>query len=244
MGEIKNKKIIFLIFFLLAPVFVHAMDSANYSIDSDVIGAFGDLGTSANFSVIDTGGEVGTGDLSSATFGVLSGFEAGLSGGTISMDCPASVNMGSIVGTGKSNLAGNSITCNINTDSSGGYKLEWAAGSSVAMKSGSNEIAAYSPTVADTPEAWSVDPANSEWGAHLGANSTTKNTTLWGTADTYADGKWLNVDAAPVMIISKNSATSGAGDDEIIFFGSEIGANKFQPTGSYVTNITLTATTL
>ncbi|MFA7209792.1 MAG: hypothetical protein WC120_05995 [Parcubacteria group bacterium] len=243
MKKIKNKRIFILIFFLLMPVFARAMSSSNYSIDSDVIGSFGGPSSSDNFSISDTGGEVGTGGSASATYEILAGFWSSLSGGTISMSCPDSVTMGPITGVGQSDLSTNSIACNIKTDSVTGYKLDWAAGSAT-MNSGSDTIAAYSPAVADTPETWSVDAADSEWGAHLGAGSTTADTDMWGIADTYAGGKWLDIATNPFMVIDRHSATDPAGDDEVIFFGSEIGSNKFQPTGSYSVNVTMTATIL
>jgi len=243
MKKTKNQRIFLLIFFLLLPFFARAMSSSNYSIDSDVIGSFGDQSSSANFSITDTGGEVGTGGSASATYEVLAGFWSSLSGGTISMACPDNVTMGPITGVGRSDLATNSIVCNIKTDSVTGYKLEWSAGSAT-MVSGSDAIAAYSPAVAGTPEIWSVDAAASEWGAHLGAGSTTTDTNMWGAADTYVGGKWLDIGTSPFMVIDRHSATDPTGDEEIIFFGSEIGNGKFQPSGSYSVNVTMTATIL
>jgi hypothetical protein len=113
------------------------------------------------------------------------------------------------------------------------------------MTSGGDTVAAYTPGTSNVPEVWSVAGADSEWGAHVGSTSTSVNTTTWGSADTYGAGKWLNVDnAAPFTVATRSTETSGAGDDEIIYFGAEVGASKLQPTGTYTVNVTMTATTL
>lgn len=164
-------------------------------------------------------------------------------GGTISIVCTDTVTMGSITGTGQSNLATNSATCTVITGNVTGYNLVWQA-SSATMNSGGDSIAAYTPAVADTPETWSVAGANSEWGAHLGASSTTVDTGIWGLADTYGGGKWLNVNnAASFEIANRGSNTDPSGDNEYIFFGGEVGASHFQPSGTYTVDVTMTATT-
>ena len=162
---------------------------------------------------------------------------------TISIACTDTVTMGAITGTGQSALGTNSATCTVITNNSGGYSLTWQA-SSATMASGGDTIAAYTPAVPSTPEVWSVAGADSEWGAHLGASSTTVNTTTWGALDTYAGGKWLNVNnVASFEIANRATETSGAGDTEYVFFGAEVGASHLQPTGTYTVDVTMTATT-
>lgn len=163
-------------------------------------------------------------------------------GSTISITAPADVTMGSITATGQSALTTNSATWNVKTNNSAGYSLAWQA-SSATMASGADTVAGYTPSSAGVPEVWSVATAASEWGAHLGSASTVVNTTTWGSADTYGAGKWLNVNnAAPFTIASSSAAT--VGDDEIVYFGAEVGSSKSQPTGTYTVNVTMTATTL
>jgi len=153
--------------------------------------------------------------------------------------------MGSITGTGPSALGSNSTTCKVITNNSAGYKLEWKAGTAAMTNANSDTIAAYTPTSLTVPETWSIAPTASEWGGHLGALSTTPDTTTWGAADTYAGGKWLQVnDAAGYEIIRRTTDTLSSGDNEIIFFGAEVGSGSFQPTGTYTVTVTMTATTL
>ena len=92
---------------------------------------------------------------------------------------------------------------------------------------------------------WSVASSASEWGAHLASTSTSVNTTTWGAADTYAGGKWLNVNnAATYTIATRNTETAAGGDSEIVYFGAEVGSTVLQPTGTYTVNVTMTATSL
>lgn len=162
---------------------------------------------------------------------------------TISITCTDTVTMGGITGTGQSALATNSATCTVITTNSGGYSLTWQA-SAATMNSGGDTIAAYTPGAPNTPETWSVAGADSEWGAHMGASSTTVNTTTWGALDTYAGGKWLNVVSGSTFeVANRASETAAGGDSEIVFFGAEIGASHFQPSGTYTVDVTMTATT-
>jgi len=218
------------------------MESTTYEIDSDVIGSFGNTGTSTTYQLQDSGGEVGTGYLSSSSFDLGAGFlQSDLY--SISMNCEDSVAMGTIVGTGQSALTNNDAECIIITDNPTGYQLTWAA-SSATMQSGTDEIGAYTPGTSDVPEGWAVDSYSSEWGSHVGATSTTVDTDEWGTADTYSGGNWLNVGLSPRIIVERATQTSDTGDNEFIWFGAEIGADKFQPSGTYSVNVTLTATSL
>ena len=162
---------------------------------------------------------------------------------TISLACTDTITMSSITGTGQSDLASNEATCNVKTNNSTGYKLEWSTGTINLTNANADAISAYSPTVSNTPEAWSITQTDSEWGARIKSTSTDSNTTLWGASNDYS-GKWLNIASSPFQIISRNTETDQAGSDEIIQFGAEIGSNKFQPTGTYSTSVVMTATTL
>lgn len=163
---------------------------------------------------------------------------------TISIGCTATVTMGAIGGTGQSALTTNTSTCNIKTNNSTGYKLEWVSGD-LHMHQSANAIDPYTPAVANTPETWSLtDNTTSEWGGHLDSTSTTPDTGVWGAADTYAGGKWLNVAVSAKQLMSRSTETTSSGDNEKIIFGAEIGSLKSQPTGAYTVTVTMTATTI
>lgn len=57
------------------PVASFAMESATYEIISDVIGSFGDVGNSTTYQLQDTGGEIGTGNISSNSYDLSAGFQ-------------------------------------------------------------------------------------------------------------------------------------------------------------------------
>lgn len=165
-------------------------------------------------------------------------------GATISNSCTSPVTMGGITGTGQSALATNTTTCTVITNNSTGYNLVWQASAATMSNGLGDTIAAYTPGSVDTPEVWSVAGADSEWGGHLGSTSTTVNTTTWGVADTYAGGKWVNVKSTGTFqIANRTTDTAAGGDSEVVWFGAEVGASHFQPTGTYTVNVTFTATT-
>ena len=155
---------------------------------------------------------------------------------TITISAPADVTLGTITGTGAATSS--TATWTVTTNNSAGYKLEWAA-SSATMASGSDTVAAYTPAVANTPETWSVAAADSEWGARLQSASTDTGAE-WGTDS--STEKWLNVATSARQIVSRATETSSS--NEIVEFKAEVGASKFQPTGTYTVNVTATATTL
>lgn len=107
------------------------------------------------------------------------------------------------------------------------------------MSNGSESIAAYTPTVADTPETWSVASSVSEWGGRLKSSSTDTDVE-WGT-DTTSE-KWLNVATTARELVSRASAT--ASSTQTIAFKAEIGSSKIQSTGNYAAEIIVTVTTL
>lgn len=234
--------------FLFGSEFVFgAMSSDSFKIQSDVVGSFGAPGESDNFKINDTGGEIGTGISTSDSYDLGAGFWQTASEYQISIACDSSVTMSAITGTGKSNLtSNNSANCNVDTDNPAGYLLTWKA-SDVDMISSTeplDKINGYTPDSAGVPESWLIDSATSEWGGHLGSVSTTVNTTTWGSEDSYVNGKWINIGTADSEIASRVDRSEIGGDNEILWFGSEIGANKNQPTGEYEVSITVTAVAL
>ena len=156
--------------------------------------------------------------------------------------------MNSITGTGKSTAnANNDVSCNVITNNSSGYTLSFTSSTPelISTTDNNNKINAYTPHTSNTPEAWSVPTANSEWGARLVSNSSTYDPAVWGTAgtDDYS-AKWFAVTNSNNFVITNRSTeTAQTGDNQIIRFGAEIGNNKFQPTGTYTDNVTFTAVT-
>lgn len=168
---------------------------------------------------------------------------------TISNSCDASVTMGAITGTGQSSLTTNEADCTVITNNSAGYNLTFTSATTYLENATSDQIAAYTPAVAGTPEQWSVAASASEWGAHLKSTSTTYDDTKWGAvagSENYAaaDVLWHNVtNGSGFTVANRTTETSDSGDTETLMFGAEVGASKFQPTGTYDVDVTVTATT-
>lgn len=187
---------------------------------------------------------------------------------TISIACDSTVTMAAITGTGRSAIAdtggiatGNVAGCNVKTNNTAGYRMDWQASSGIQasghmINANGDLINAYTVASSGTPETWSIANNTSEWGAKLGASSEGYNGGVggtgytypnndWGSADTYAAGKFMNVSTqAGVQIMSKSSETDVDGEFQYLVFGAEVGSAYLQPTGTYSQEVTVTATTL
>ncbi|MEI7690784.1 MAG: hypothetical protein WCI63_04120 [bacterium] len=232
-----------IIIFGSSQTYAFSMDSSNYQIEEDSINFMGEPSSSLHYKLNESGGEVGTGESTSSHYVLGAGFW-GAAQSTISISGSSVINMGDISGTGFSSLTTNSGTWNVKTDNDTGYTLQWRA-QNVNMVSGSDTLGPFVPTVGGTPNTWSGMPNTvSWWGGHLGKDSTTTDTAKWGTLDTYAGGKWLNVGTSDYSIVSRPSSTTTSGDNEVIYAGAEVGTNKIQPTGTYSVIVILTAIAL
>ena len=156
------------------------------------------------------------------------------------------ITMNPITGTGQSQLnANNNVNCNIVTNNSSGYTLSFTSSTPELIDQNNDKIDAYTSAVTNAPETWNVSTADSEWGARLQSSSTTYDSTTWGTVgtDDYT-AKWYAVTNQNSFILSNRSdETAQTGDDQVIRFGAEVGASKFQPSGTYIDGVTFTAVT-
>ncbi len=207
----------------------------------------GEVAKSNNYRLTDSLGEPIVGFGATANYKLESGYRHSESAqGTLSFSCSSTVNLGSVVGTGQMTGSG---SCTVVTDVAAGYNLSWAVLSgSGGVSTGSliseynDVIAPFVPSVADTPNTWSVAASSAAWGARLSSRST-DTAGEWGT-DGSSD-KWLNVVATVTRsIISRATPTSGGGSTEIMQFRAEVGPSSFKPTGTYRSTVTLTAVTL
>ena len=165
---------------------------------------------------------------------------------TISISCEDTVTLGTITGTGQSSLATNEADCNIKTINSNGYQLAWQASTAYMENENGDRINAYTPASLNTPEVWDVSASDSEWGARIKSTSTDPDIVsggIWDNSDSYS-GTFLNVGTSSFVVANRSTETNQTGSDETIIFGAEIGSNKFQPTGTYTTEVIITATTL
>ncbi|MHB8968118.1 MAG: hypothetical protein ACYC5A_01495 [Thermoleophilia bacterium] len=137
----------------------------------------------------------------------------------ISVNPVASVALGPIAGAGGADEGATTVTVATNNDL--GYKLEITASGTPAMTKGADSFADYSGL-----PAWSIAATDSAFGF-----SVDNNTSYQG----------LN-GGTPIQIKTNNNETTG--ENTNLFFKAEVGASKFQASGTYQADLTVTATTL
>lgn len=204
----------------------------------------GETAKSNHYLLSDSIGEPIIGFGASANYILESGYRhSDVQQGILSFACSAAATIGSVAGTGQKTGSG---SCTIASDSN--YNLSWAVLSgSGGVSTGSlinqynDVIGPFSPSVADTPDTWSVAASSAAWGARLSSASTDTNAE-WGTDG--ASEKWLNVATAARTIVSRATPTSGGGSTEILQFRAEVGPSGFKPTGTYQATVTMTAVAL
>jgi hypothetical protein len=153
---------------------------------------------------------------------------------SISIDNPADVSLSpNIEETG---TADGNATWNVKTNHLAGWTLDVKASTTPAMQSGGNSFADYTETVPGTPEAWSVDAADSEFG--FSASGTYSEAGFSGS-------KYLGFDGLnDIQVAHRNAPSEGSGDDTTVNFRAESGSSHNQPLGTYDATITATASTI
>lgn len=178
-------------------------------------------------------------------------------GATIALDCDDTVTISTVVGSGRATIGDSHFAdCTVTTNNSDGYKLQWQASAADMVNGTGDHLLPYTPAASTTPETWFVPNTLAEWGAKLaatsegynggsGGNGYTYPGSGWGSGDTYANGKFLNVAASsPFQIMSKSSETDANGEIQSVMFTAEVGQDMIQATGTYTVDVTITATTL
>ncbi|MCL2110106.1 hypothetical protein FWH30_00755 [Microgenomates group bacterium] len=151
-------------------------------------------------------------------------------------------------------MLGNTLSCDITTNSQTGYELQVAAQTSANMmgSGGSEFIGVVSGTIA-VPQAWPDPLTSSQWGlrVHSASGADIYDSTDWG-ADSYTGGKWAGVTTTDQVLYSRDSNlnlsslhTEVAADDRaVVQFGVEVKDTDNLPKGTYVVNLTFTVTTV
>lgn len=141
-----------------------------------------------------------------------------------------------------------SSTWTVTTNAASGYSLAVKASASPALVSGGNSFADYTEAVAGTPDTWSVDASEYEFGfsafgtdveaEHKGSGSSCG---AGGTPD--ADLNYEGFATSDEIIATRASVTPTAGVTSTLCVAAEQNG-VFAPSGTYTATITGTATTL
>lgn len=153
----------------------------------------------------------------------------------ISISHPSDVSMPAIAGSGGTSTG--NVGWTVATNNLLGYSLSVAANGAPAMSGGGYTIPDYPAT---TPETWSV--ASNEAAFGFSAEGPATSAVTWGTPST-GSGKYRGFDGTTGIAVANNILFT-SGQTTTVYFMGEIGTAYAQPSGTYTTVITATATTL
>jgi len=232
----------------IAPVFAYVMESNNYHIQSDSINVGGtDNQTSANYKMSDTIGEIASGESGSTNYKLKAGYRQ-MQETYISLTSPGNINMGSI-SLSQDDVFGTGSAWTVKTDNPAGYVLTFKTDQANSMDSGTDQFTDYTEASTGTPDSWSVDAANYEFG--FSAYGDDVATAKWGDNTSCGSGstpdgtlKWMGFTGiTAITIATSSSRTTTSGTDTTLCVGAEQGINVFAPDGNYTASITATVIT-
>jgi len=213
----KKIKFISAIVCLVFPSLVFAMESTNYKIDADVVGAGGMLGSSTNYKLTDTIGEPIVGIGSSSNYNLEQGFQYMVNTG-ISLIVDSGVqNLGSV--NPGSSVNGQTILT-VLTDSWGGYDALISENHSVLHSDAVTTIADYACNIS-APCVWSGN------GFGFTVESGTGVEAKWGTNPTY---KYAAVPLSDTVFHTRTGFSS-EGDETIVRYN--VSPSASQKSGNY-----------
>lgn len=135
----------------------------------------------------------------------------------------------------------------VTTNNHTGYSLTVQASTTPALRSAGNQVADYTPTVANTPETWAVASGSAEFG--FSARGTNVLAAFGSDTDCInasdvpsATLNWRNFNGTtPIQIASTNAPTSPSGANSSMCVAVQQN-NTYIPSGSYTATVTATAT--
>lgn len=220
--------------------------ATNYQMPTDVQAVGGGEAAKSTFYILDdTIGEANIGPSRSTTYDLNAGYRQTVADAFIALSCDDSTDLGTLAITGQ--RTGN-VSCTVITDAEAGYSLAWiittgsgGTNTGYLINEVESTIAPFKPTVAGTPQTWSVSANDARWGGRLSSTSTDTDV-KWGTDS--VDEKYLNVGTGSYTVVSRSTRTSISGSTQILQFRAEIGATAIRSPGVYRATVVLTASAL
>jgi len=234
---------------VVVPAFVggQVRQSTNYQIERDSINVGGGYGTSTNFGLQDTVGEVATGRSASTAYMIDAGYQQP-DDTYISITSPTDINMdpinGLIGGTSTS-----SIDWTVTTNSNAGYSATVKAATSPALTAVLDTFDDYTPVGSDPDFSWSIANTTAAFGYSVsGADIVDRfkdngSACNIGTGDT-AEKCWDGFSTTPKTILQTTSANAPSGTVTTLELRAESGTNKILTADDYSATITVTAVAL
>jgi hypothetical protein len=223
------------------------MSSTNYTLQSDSINFAGRNSVSANYTLEDTAGEVGTGVSSSTNYTVNAGYQQ-MQTVAISVVPPTNVTMSPALGGVTGGTSNGSTNFIVTTDDPAGYTSTIVASSSPALvntASSTVSFADYAPVGSAPDFSFSITPnesafAFSVFGADADQrfknNGSSCNTGSNNTVQTCWDG--LATSAKTLAGSTVNNQPSGT--ETTLYFRAGVGSSRNQLAGNYVATTTIT----
>jgi len=168
--------------------------------------------------------------------------------GELTLTAPSNITMGSgNISMSQNDVFGTGDAWNVKTSNAEGYTLTLKTDQVNCMDSGSDQFTDYTEASTGTPDTWSVDVANYEFGFSVYGDDV--STATWGDETTCGSGstpdgtlKWMGfTGTTAITIATSGTETATVGTDTIFCVGAEQGINVFAPDGSYTADITGTA---
>ena len=165
------------------------------------------------------------------------------------------LSLGSLVYSGDTGVYSDNraVKCRVVTNNTSGYTFGWRVLTGSGGSSTGHLISQFEDVIqafgtgsaSNYTKAWSVSATDSRWGGRVSSTSSGSDVApmLWGTDG--VDEKWARVKTGSTLTIRTSSQESQGGSGDLIKVGfrAEIGSTKIQPTGTYQTTVTFTATT-
>lgn len=256
-----RKKNIFLVFFIFMAemvvafsVFAYIASSTNYRLEADSVNFGGTRGTSSNYIIEDTLGEVSTGRSSSTNYSILAGYQQ-MANVYISLSATSSATLWPPPHGYNGGISTTSVNATVYTDDPAGYVLFIKSSTSPALAcsaSGSECVVGitnfsdYAPAVSTTPDYdWSISASSTAFGYSVEGSSIVSkfkdngSACATGTNDT-ADKCWYDFNTTDEQITNSSGPTHPNGAITTLKLKSEIVASTSQPLGNYSAIITIT----
>lgn len=245
-NHLKLLMVVLASFFVATQAGAYVASSTNYRIEADSVNIGGtENGSSTNYKLRDTVGEIGTGISNSSNYQISAGYRAMLEA-YISINSPANVTLSPTISGISGGTGTGSSTWSVITDAAAGYTLSIKASTNPALQVGSNSFADYTPAGSNPDYNWSVAATDSEFGfSPEGSNVTSTYLDNGSACNTgalnTADKCWRGFSTTNQTIAQSSAANNPTGASTTVLLQAEVGSNKLQPAGSYVATITVTA---
>lgn len=238
-----------LLFFLLLTTNAFAqMSSSSYKIPSDSLNAGGQQSSSGLYNLVDTAGELGTGDSASGTYAINAGFLSEQAT-YISITAAGSVSMSPSISGVSGGTGSGSMSWTVVTDSAAGYALNIHSTTTPAMRSAGSSFADYTPAGSDPDFTWSVASTDSEFGfTPEGADVISRfkdNGSICNSGSSNTTDKcWDAITTSDTLIAQSSAGNHPSGTLTTVKVQAESGTTHIQPNGSYTATIVATAVPL